>query len=529
MSDWPRQPLWQLSLRAAACAAALMALGGAAIASQPAEPEILRDKRWLLVLAHLDDKVEGGDDAAYREAVRAFQASQGLPKTGKLTSAHRQLLAERARLAEARAGYRWAICERTGIELRVPVKLAPRLKLSRQGSQWSAPDDGFLVETFKFPVNERVASLRQRFAPGKSLWQDADGDSEVSVETVDGDRYILFKAYKGEHGIRAVRVSFDVSQKDRFNAAMNVIGDSITPYPAPAPKPPLATLPTPRKAEAPRVASASASAPARAPPKPAPAPEPAAIRQPPKTPAAKTGSEASEAVRLNPSPPANAPALPAAPQASAIPAPAGPQFRFGSGFIINKVGQVLTSEQTVRGCLVINVRSAGTVGPARVRYTDPTNDLAVLEVAGLKDRSPLALARADTPLAANQSVVILGYAAPDPPGGGGLTATTGTIRAAKFENSTQLQFSGPIKNGQSGGPMLDQFGRVVGIATAAVNAKQPGFVVNADALAGFLKTANVPFTAAAASWVVRGEVVIEEAKAAIVQISCELPVPPQAK
>jgi S1-C subfamily serine protease len=371
-----------------------------------------------------------------------------------------------------------------------------------------------------------VASLRQRFAPGKSLWQDADGSAEASVETVSDNRYILFKAYKGEHEIRAVRVSFDVSEKERFNAAMNVIGDSITPYPAPAPKPPLAKLPTPRKADAPKIASASA--PEKAPPKPAPAPEPAAIPQPPMPPQPKTGPVAGEAIRLNPTPQLNVP-----PPVAAVPAPVGPpvaqQVRFGSGFIINRVGQIVTNEQTVRGCLVINVRSAGNVGPARVRYTDPTNDLAVLEVAGLKDRTPLALARADTPLAANQSVVILGYATPDPPGGGGLTATTGTIRAAKFENSTQPQFSGPIKAGQSGGPMLDQFGRVVGIATAAISAKQPGFVVNADALAGFLKTANVPFTAAAASWVVRGEVVVEEAKAAIVQISCELPVPPQAK
>jgi peptidoglycan hydrolase-like protein with peptidoglycan-binding domain len=92
----------------------------AAQASPPGTPDILRDKRWLLVLSHLDDKVENADDATYREAVRAFQASQGLPKTGKLTSAHRQLLAERARIVEERVGYQLVICNRTGIELRVP-------------------------------------------------------------------------------------------------------------------------------------------------------------------------------------------------------------------------------------------------------------------------------------------------------------------------------------------------------------------------------------------------------------------------
>jgi S1-C subfamily serine protease len=526
MSDWPRQSLWRFFLRAASCAALLTAPSTVSLSSQLGEPEILRDKRWLLVLAHLDDKVEGGDDATYREAVRAFQASQGLPKTGKLTTAHRQLLAERALVEEQRAGYRWLICERTGMELRVPTRMAPRLKLSRQGSQWSAPDDRFLVETFKFPANERVASLRQRFAPGKSLWQDADGNTEVSIETVSGARYILFKAYKGEHEIRAVRVSFDVSQKDRFNAAMNVVGDSITPYPAPAPKRPLPRLTTPGKLDAPKVTSATI--PERPPQKTTPAPEPVVLPQQSAAPA-KSSPEVGAPIRLNPTPQVVAPQLlPAVPPITG-PTPSGPQVRFGSGFIINKVGQVVTNEQTVRSCLVINVRSAGVAAAARVRFTDPTNDLAVLEVSGLKDRAPLALARSETPLAANQSVVILGFAAPDPPGGGGLTATSGTIRPVKFENTTQLQFSGPLKSGQTGGPMLDQFGRVVGVATTALTSIQPGFMVNADALAGFLKTANVPFTAAAASWVVRGEVVVEEAKAAIVQITCELPESTKAK
>jgi peptidoglycan hydrolase-like protein with peptidoglycan-binding domain len=153
---------WMLGLTLAGVAGA----GAAGHAAPPGTPDILRDKRWLLVLSHLDDKVEGADDATYRDAVRAFQASQGLPKTGKLTPAHRQLLAERAQLAEERAGYKWLICDRTGIELRIPVKLAPQTRSGPQGRQWASSDGRFKIETFKFPAHERVASLRQRFAPG---------------------------------------------------------------------------------------------------------------------------------------------------------------------------------------------------------------------------------------------------------------------------------------------------------------------------------------------------------------------------
>jgi S1-C subfamily serine protease len=529
---------WPLAIGAVVGATAVAWPLFVAEAAAPGTPDILRDKRWLLVLSHLDDKVEGADDATYRDAVRAFQASQGLPKTGKLTTAHRQLLAERAQMAEARAGYKWLICDRTGIELRIPVKLAPQTQSGPQGRQWASSDGRFKIETFKFPAHERVASLRQRFAPGRSVWQDAD-DAEVSVETQNGPNYTLFKAYKGAREIRAVRVTFDVGQKDRFNAAMNVVGDSITPFPAPVAMPPLAKslLPKPRVAELPKVASATAAKSATSKVEPAivAAPQPVAPKPPVAPSAVAPEAKVSGLIKLNPPPQETAPVPP--PAVSAVPAtPAGPRVRFGTGFIINKSGQVITTEQTVRGCLVINVRSSGASGPVRVRYTDPANDLAILEVSGLKDRVPLALARSDTTRASVEPVVVLGYGQPDPPGsGGGLTATQGTIQAVKVNDNTParsagaslpVQFSSALKSGHSGGPMLDQFGRVVGVATSdSGRSKLPVTAVNLETLVGFLKTANVPFTAAAASWVVRGDIVVEEAKAAVVQISCEVPAP----
>ena len=520
----------------------------AAHASQPLTPDIVRDKRWLLVLAHLDDKIEGADNAAYRDAVRAFQVSQGLPKTGRLTSADRQLLAERAQLVEARAGYLWIVCDRTGIELRVPLKLAPRQHAGPQGRQWQSTDGQFRVETFKFPANDRVASLRQRLAPGRSLWQDADDNAEVSVETLSGSRYILFKAYKGAREIRAVRVSFDISQKERYNAAMNVIGDSITPFPAPAPKRQIAISPETKSPESKRPVIkprgegppkvATAAPPVKIVPQPSereptrvPPPEPLAS-----APFPKPSPQVSEAIKINP-PPQDSVTTPAVPP---TPTPGQPQNRFGTGFIINKIGQIVTTEQNVRGCSAITVRAAGSAGPARVRYSDPANDLAVLDVTGLKDRNPLALARADTTRAAVEPVVVLGYAQPDPPGSGGLTATQlsatqGTVRAAKTDDnapprsagaSLPLQFNGTLKGGYSGGPMLDPFGRVVGVATSdSGRSKAPVSAVNLETLVSFLKTANVPFTATAASWVVRGDVVVEEAKAGVAQVICDLPVP----
>jgi S1-C subfamily serine protease len=534
---------WHRSFNVVACAAVLTLPWFSAQAAQPVTPDIIRDKRWLLVLAHLDDKVEGADDAAYRDAIRAFQASQGLPRTGRLTSADRQLLAERAQIVEERAGFQWIVCDRTGIELRVPLRLAPRQQVGPRSRQWQSADGQFRIETFKFTANERVASLRQRLAPGRSLWEDADDNAEVSVETLSGSRYILFKAYKGAREIRAVRVSFDVSQKERYNAAMNVIGDSITPFPAPDPKRQISKSPEgrapetkrpltrPRTGALPRVATVAPppnaapqrSEPARVPPPEAPAPQP------------KPAPQVSESIKINPPPQESVTISPAPP----LPSPGVPQNRFGTGFIINRIGQVVTTEQNIRGCIALTARAAGSTGAARVRYSDPANDLAVLEVTGLNDRSPLALARADTTRAAVESVVVLGYSQPDPPGSGGLTATQGNVRAAKTDDSAPqriaganlpLQFSGTLKSGHTGGPMLDPFGRVVGVATSdSGRSKAPVSAVNLETIVAFLKTANVPFTATAASWVVRGDVVVEEAKAGVVQVICDLPVSAKAK
>jgi S1-C subfamily serine protease len=556
------------------------ALAGSASASPPeriamaaaAPNEVTQDKLWLQLLGYLDDDVDEQPGATYREAIRDFQSQNSFEPTGRLKPNQRQRLQELARAEERTAGYTWLRDPVTGIELRVPVRLAPPAGGSTQngqpaGSLWRSRDDLLRIETFKFPllgqpVKQQLAAISRQFAPGERLWEQAPGttpnDPRLAIETRNGQRYILLKLYVGANDIRAVRVAYDVRQKAKFNAVMNVVGESILAYPPPSELPQMGSKPKPP-------ARANATAPVApvapvvpvVPPKPAPSrdavadavpPAPAAAKPTPAPPPAPPAvTKPAPPVLLNP--PATAPvATPAVQPPAARPAKA----RFGSGFIINASGQAVTNYHVIRGCRAVTVFSGGAEWTAKVRQTDPATDLAVLDVQGLKERTPLSLARSESTIAVNTVVVALGFAGAEPLPDS-LKAVAATVsKPIDSINSARMLFTippvpaapgqapggqgkgGAFKPEQSGGPLLDQFGRVVGLVNLQTPASSglaadPAIAIRADALATFLKAANVPFTTQATGFIGRSvPTVVEEAKAAMVQISCEPVVPGSA-
>ena len=118
--------------------------------------------------------------------------------------------------------------------------------------------------------------------------------------------------------------------------------------------------------------------------------------------------------------------------------------------------------------------------PARVRGTDPSSDLAVLDVdrSDVGSRRPLALARSSS-VRVGDEVVAIGF-----PLGLDKTATEGIVSGLErdiqapngFQIDRVIQTDAPINPGNSGGPLLDTRGRVVGvnsqIATAGAAQRQ---------------------------------------------------------
>ena len=141
----------------------------------------------------------------------------------------------------------------------------------------------------------------------------------------------------------------------------------------------------------------------------------------------------------------------------------------GSGFLVSADGFVVTNNHVVRGAEKVSVTlDDGTVLPARIVGTDPRTDLAVLKVEAGRKLPFIALGDSDQ-VEPGQWVVAMGN-----PFGLGGTVTAGIVSArgrdigeGPYDNF--IQIDAPINQGNSGGPLFTQDGRVVGVNTAILS------------------------------------------------------------
>ena len=157
----------------------------------------------------------------------------------------------------------------------------------------------------------------------------------------------------------------------------------------------------------------------------------------------------------------------------------------GSGFVISADGLVVTNYHVVQDTDAVQVRLGGREYAAEVVGTDPATDLALLRVDAGRELAYLALGDSEA-LRAGDWVMAIGD-----PLGLAKTVTVGVVSAkgrqinisdeASFENF--IQTDAAINFGNSGGPLLDTEGRVVGI-NSAINwgAENIGFAIPVDTL-----------------------------------------------
>jgi putative serine protease PepD len=139
----------------------------------------------------------------------------------------------------------------------------------------------------------------------------------------------------------------------------------------------------------------------------------------------------------------------------------------GSGFVYDEEGHIVTNEHVVDGADSIQVTfSDGSSYKARVVGTDPSSDLAVLEVdAAARLLDPLALGDSDD-LQVGDGVVAIGS-----PFGLEETVTSGIVSALRrridapngFSIADAIQTDAAINQGNSGGPLLNARAEVVGV------------------------------------------------------------------
>ena len=155
----------------------------------------------------------------------------------------------------------------------------------------------------------------------------------------------------------------------------------------------------------------------------------------------------------------------------------GPGTAKGTGMIITSSGDILTNNHVVEGATAINVSVEGHRTPlaAEVLGVDPSKDVAVIKVKGLSGLPTVRLGNSST-VTVGTEVVAIGNALGL---GGTPTVTTGTITNLNRTISASddsggsetltgmLQTDAPIVPGNSGGPLVDAAGDVIGMNTAA--------------------------------------------------------------
>ncbi|MGA1505465.1 MAG: S1C family serine protease [Ilumatobacteraceae bacterium] len=169
----------------------------------------------------------------------------------------------------------------------------------------------------------------------------------------------------------------------------------------------------------------------------------------------------------------------------------------GTGVVVTSNGEILTNAHVVDGASEVRVRFAGETEPvvADVVAADSGNDLALLRV----NASGLTAATFAKPgsVRVGDQVVAIGYAlALD----GGPSITTGIVSALKRTIFTEsgalnslIQTDAAISSGNSGGPLANMRGDVVGINTAVArgdtnsSANNIGFAISVDEVLAVLQ------------------------------------------
>lgn len=175
-----------------------------------------------------------------------------------------------------------------------------------------------------------------------------------------------------------------------------------------------------------------------------------------------------------------------------------PQFSFGTCFAISS-NFLLTSYHVVKDAKNIRIRGINgkfdTTYSAELRYFDEEHDIAFLNISrnysNQKINIPYSIKQ--EPSDVGDNIFVLGYPLQNTMGQE-IKLTTGIISSNSgfLGDTTLFQISAPIQPGNSGGPLFDNNGNLIGIIEAKhKNADNVGYAVKLNFIKAFLKEQKI--------------------------------------
>ena len=175
----------------------------------------------------------------------------------------------------------------------------------------------------------------------------------------------------------------------------------------------------------------------------------------------------------------------------------------GTGFFVSDTGYVVTNQHVISGCNEVQIHSGGDMSAAAVISQDKINDLALLKTK-MKTQSAFSLAPENPYLL--QDIIAAGF-----PFGESVSSTIKVTKGVVSslsglgDNSGQIQIDAALQPGNSGGPIIDENGNVVGVAVAKLDLEKSiesfgvvpenvNFGIKLSSLKTFLDDNNVNYT-----------------------------------
>ncbi|WP_246683916.1 serine protease [Labrys sp. KNU-23] len=375
-------------------------------------------------------------------AITQFQSSNGLPPTGIVTPDQQQRLDSIANPLFGQWGFRSIAHPDVGVHLWVPMGLGLVAQRTPDGLRYEDPRGRVVLDYGYFPSTSLESSL--------SAWLNVlrSGGDQIGYSVAKRDFFVI----TAENGNKSSYIRFHRYGAGSLgfmflfdNTNMELHGDrletliSASFWSQMTPRAPFIPLPVPYSG-----ALQTTSLP------PAPLP-----------------------------PPASSPSTPPQEQASASPskpADSQPSEFSGTAFFVDATGQLLTNAHVIEKCTSITIAGPNGPLPVRVIARDKANDLALIKA----DYTPPRVAQFRTGVRLGEAVEAFGYPLSDILSSSG-NFTLGNITALTGlgDDTRYFQVSTPVQPGNSGGPLLDASGNLVGVVSAKLNALKT-MVANGD-------------------------------------------------
>ena len=178
----------------------------------------------------------------------------------------------------------------------------------------------------------------------------------------------------------------------------------------------------------------------------------------------------------------------------------------GTGFAIDDEGRVLTNRHVVKGCEAVKIVHSGRSVTADFIQPDTVQDFSLIE-AKMRPRS-VAVFRSGRGIRPGDSVYVYGFPlqgllSSDP----GITAGNVSNLAGIRDDRSLLQITAPVQPGNSGGPLLDESGNVVGVVVGKLDSieiagltgdipQNVNFAINATEARKFLDANGIEYETA---------------------------------